>query len=137
MNLKRTLVAAALLAWLPLSSHAEDGVAQDLSRQLAAFQQKLDTAYAEAKQEEARLEAEFQAWVAEQRAKGIIVQGGGVDPAVRLRANVEQKMEPEKMALKVHIENFFGMCVDEIAFGFDPLPFFSMKLRSKPSGEEC
>ena len=137
MNLKRTLVAAALLAWLPLSSHAEDGVAQDLSRQLAAFQQKLDTTYAEAKQEEARLEAEFQAWVAEQRAKGITVQAVREDPAIRLQANVEKKMEGDKIALKMHVENFFGMCVDEIAFGFDPLPFFTMKLRSKPPGEEC
>ena len=129
-----------LLAWLPLPSQAqaEDNTTQDLAAQLASFQQKLDTAYAEAQQEEAQREAALNAQQeAGLRVFAIVAEGGGENPADMLRARVERKMEPEKMTLKEHVEKLVGMCLVEIVIGLNPLPHFSMTLRSKRPDEVC
>ena len=137
MYLKQTVVVA-LLVCLPLAIQAQGSTTQDIGGQLKDFQQKLDEAFAEAEQEERQFEAEIKAREAEQKEKGIVALSAGAMAPLdfRLKTRVEQKMERAKAALIERFEEALGMCVDEISFGFDPLPFFSMKLRSKPD-EGC
>lgn len=138
--MRKTLIAmvASLLVWLPLSIQAEDGTAQNLGARLASFQQKLDAAFVEATTE-AQREADLWAKREEElRRRGITVQGGSTtSPAERLLANVEKKMEPEKMALRKYLEDFLGLCLEEVTIGLNPLPNFSIRLRPIPPNETC
>ena len=139
LMVRNTLIAlvAGFLAWLPLSSQGEHG-AELLNAQIASFQQKLDAAYSEALMEDQRAEERWAKRVAELRRRGITVQGGSTTTrAERLRAKVEEKTKPEQVALKEYVEDFFGMCLEEIIIGLDPLPHFSIKLRSKQPTETC
>ncbi|MCY3788397.1 MAG: hypothetical protein OXH63_06365 [Gemmatimonadetes bacterium] len=134
----RMAVAAGLLVWLPLSAQAQAGVQQDLGARIAEFQQRLDAAYAEAQREAEREEVLAARREAELRRRGITVQGGSATtPAQRLQANVEEKMRPEKIALRTYVEDFLGMCLREIDIGINPLPHFSIKLISKRPNETC
>ena len=107
-------------------------------RRAITFQQKLDAAYAEAKKETKREEAREAKWLAEMRRRGVTVQGGTTTTAAqRLLAKVEERMGLEKLALKARVERFLGMCVTEIVIGLNPLPHFSLKLRSKRPNGTC
>ena len=132
------IAAAAFLLMLPPSSQAQDSDLPGLDAEIAAFQQRLDEAHAEAMAEVEREEARAAEREAELRERGVTMQGGSATtPTQHLLAKVEERIESEKVSLIERIERFLGMCVEEVVIALDPWPRFSIELRSRGPDGTC